>query len=539
VPTSHIVSVPPAVLPSRPSASRRPVATSVPNRPSVPTKAPFAARRPVTSTIRPIKKTEAPHQPTAAPAAKRPTKPLVAPVVKPTITRPTSTRVPSTLPPTASGPAVTKTPASQPASTFVPTSHTVSASPATFPSRPSVSRRPAVAPTSVTKAPFINTPTTNTVEPATTPSVTEKPSVTPSLPAATGRPSVTSAIPVATGQPSAKSISPAVSRHPVRRTTSPAAFPFSSSPTASPTVSTHQVTPFTITYNGTGKPISPAQFNETADLTMLYLQDWLRQTLVFEGATVGKFTWTANVSRSTDPVQISYTLEPVFSPTSSFVPSKDQLNHIVVTGFMQPAVQTLLLNFQNLPSNNPFSNVTEVAYDPTSAVTAVKSMEINGMPVSNSKSSSIFTFRTAAATPGGLCVLAVGFLCLFLASAFVVTVRNKRKRVMGKRIGRTSERSLYDASSRCLLDDNNNCNETLFFANRDWAVGIIRPKDTFGGKWGTKPTKSKTGAVVEDMEIEFVGSRRQKDRRKKGELRQNRDLFASPFTTLSSHENLL
>lgn len=140
-------------------------------------------------------------------------------------------------------------------------------------------------------------------------------------------------------------------------------------PTATPTLANVRVPdPYTITYEGvTGTP-TPEQFDAAAAITTMFVTEYLRQTLSFENSQLEQFPATV-VFTGTDPITISFEAEATFATDSQYVPTKDQLNLLIESAFVQPNVETLLLLLGTLPPDNPYSMATGATYAKTPPTT--------------------------------------------------------------------------------------------------------------------------------------------------------------------------
>ena len=80
------------------------------------------------------------------------------------------------------------------------------------------------------------------------------------------------------------------------------------------------------------------------------------------GVAVENFEGKITTYATFPDVVIMYTVEVTFADTSSFTPSTDELDVLVQLAFLEPPVFDLLTDFQNLPSDNPFSGTESVEY---------------------------------------------------------------------------------------------------------------------------------------------------------------------------------
>lgn len=83
--------------------------------------------------------------------------------------------------------------------------------------------------------------------------------------------------------------------------------------------------------------------------------------LGFEGAEIESFVWNT-VDNSTDPATLGYDVNVTFAAGSSFVPSQELLDSFINRAFAPENVETLLLELQQLPTSDPFSQVTDATF---------------------------------------------------------------------------------------------------------------------------------------------------------------------------------
>jgi hypothetical protein len=139
----------------------------------------------------------------------------------------------------------------------------------------------------------------------------------------------------------------------------PTAAPIPIPPTGLPV----NASPFSLTYETSGVDPTEAQFSDAERITREYLEQFFID--FFEFSFEGDF-----VSLSVDnlgntigpPPRIDYDLAAFFFPLEERIPTTEEVDIIIQTAFLQPSVQTLLLELRTLPVENPFSSTSTVFY---------------------------------------------------------------------------------------------------------------------------------------------------------------------------------
>ena len=136
----------------------------------------------------------------------------------------------------------------------------------------------------------------------------------------------------------------------------------------------------------------------------------------FEGAVIEDFQWN-NSGSTTNPAALDFGVNVTFSPDSSFVPSQELLDSFISRAFAPENVETLLLDLQKLPSNDPFSRVNDATYR----------SNVEGSSQAQAQNASMRTFTTLAATSAGVSIaLSAGLIALALST--YLSKRRMRRR---------------------------------------------------------------------------------------------------------------
>jgi len=122
-------------------------------------------------------------------------------------------------------------------------------------------------------------------------------------------------------------------------------------------------TPFSVTYDNVESGGTPSEedYAEAAEVTVTYLEEFLKSSLAFEDSYLESLNLTVS-GIGTGPVRIGYFGDATFSEESTFVPTQEQLDELIDTALQQPISETLLMMLNNLPEDNPFSKTTNVEY---------------------------------------------------------------------------------------------------------------------------------------------------------------------------------
>jgi hypothetical protein len=134
-------------------------------------------------------------------------------------------------------------------------------------------------------------------------------------------------------------------------------------------------------YNITGEP-SEVQLAEAQNVTMTYLEGYLRQN--FELNTLANLDDFNGIVDGSEPNNstIFYDVAVSFGPGSQAVPTQSDLDVLIQSSYLPPAVDALITSLQALDPSNPFSTTTSVNYNTSTTRSGVflkskKSNELN------------------------------------------------------------------------------------------------------------------------------------------------------------------
>jgi hypothetical protein len=125
-------------------------------------------------------------------------------------------------------------------------------------------------------------------------------------------------------------------------------------------------TPFVVDYILSfrrGQP-STEDIRVAQSITYSYLSEYLFSQM-FQNPTVsfiGESVTAVRTTTTASAVRIEYEFVATFSEGSKSVPSTADLDRKILLAFSQPAVQTLLIDLQDLPEDNSFSETSDVSF---------------------------------------------------------------------------------------------------------------------------------------------------------------------------------
>ena len=162
--------------------------------------------------------------------------------------------------------------------------------------------------------------------------------------------------------------------------------------------------PFVVNYLGvTGTP-SAEDFAQAIAITSDYLQEWMKFAADSSGAIIETFL-VDSLGSLTDPVRVGYDSAAIFAEDSQTILNKDTLNVMLARGLQEPFDQALLLALQNnLPPENPFSQVTGVVYSLSGSESQSASEVVDSK---QSQSIGLFTVIVGACSLGFLAGVAL------------------------------------------------------------------------------------------------------------------------------------
>jgi hypothetical protein len=119
---------------------------------------------------------------------------------------------------------------------------------------------------------------------------------------------------------------------------------------------------FSVTYETSGADPTEAQFNDAERITREYLEQFFIDFFgfVFEQEFVSLSVGV--LGNTVGPPRIDYNLTAFFFPGAERIPTNEEIDIVVQTAFLQPSVQTLILELRTLPLENPFSSTSTVFY---------------------------------------------------------------------------------------------------------------------------------------------------------------------------------
>jgi hypothetical protein len=125
-------------------------------------------------------------------------------------------------------------------------------------------------------------------------------------------------------------------------------------------------TPFVVDYTLSfrrGEP-SPEDTQVAQAVTYDYLSGYLFFQMFQNPAVrfIGESVTAVRTTMTASAVRIEYEFIATFSKESTFVPSTGDLDRKILLAFSQPAVQTLLIDLQDLPEDNPFSETSDTSF---------------------------------------------------------------------------------------------------------------------------------------------------------------------------------
>lgn len=243
--------------------------------------------------------------------------------------------------------------------TGAPTQFVSSDSPSIAPSPGIDMAQPAVSSTLVPTT-FVETaqPAVNKTLLPTTAVETARPDVSP-----TSKPTL-----VSTSSPSKAQATAVPSVAPTIDTTTlqPFVHPITTAPSRGATSGfIRRATPFSATYLLTSDSYTEQQFSTAQRITQQFLDDYVSMQFADKKKTgIDKLTSKVLEVNAGSPPDAAFGLEIKFNESSTFVPSNQEVDVLIESAFMDPAVQELITALQNLPLDNPFSGVVAVEYMP-------------------------------------------------------------------------------------------------------------------------------------------------------------------------------
>jgi hypothetical protein len=183
-----------------------------------------------------------------------------------------------------------------------------------------------------------------------------------------------------------------------------------------------------------------AQFNDAERITREFLEqffiDFFEISFEFDfvSLSVGNLGNTVG-----PPPRIDYSVSAFFLPAGGTerIPTVEELDILIQTAFLQPSVQTLLLELRTLPLENPFSSTSTVFY----------STEPMAAPLLSASSDS-----TATAVPTVLIGMAagVGALACIITAIFAARRRSRYRPI--KQILPTNDAMPYRSNIMAFMD---------------------------------------------------------------------------------------
>ena len=182
---------------------------------------------------------------------------------------------------------------------------------------------------------------------------------------------ITSISPSSTEHPSA-SPSTGSSARPSKPapTTAPSALPSETLPTVppvtrAPTTGTVVLNNFCSTYESVLDTPTQGEFTDSASLTCDHIVQVLTDTLEMAapGVLALESVSCAPVSTAANPVKICFEVATIFSVDSSVVLTPEEIGELICIAISEPAVDSLLAELAQLPSENPFSSTSGLTCD--------------------------------------------------------------------------------------------------------------------------------------------------------------------------------
>jgi hypothetical protein len=137
------------------------------------------------------------------------------------------------------------------------------------------------------------------------------------------------------------------------------------SPSAAPSIDrVIDASPFIVLYefDGADPAVTDADFQQAAAITASYINDYFLAFFEFSDVTNLDNVQTRINEFLTDPIRIGIDVNYRFSEDSSFIPSQQDLDNLLIQAFQLPTVQALQLALRGIPGANPFANTADASY---------------------------------------------------------------------------------------------------------------------------------------------------------------------------------
>jgi hypothetical protein len=144
----------------------------------------------------------------------------------------------------------------------------------------------------------------------------------------------------------------------------PSAMP-SVSPSAAPSIDrVIDASPFFVLYefDGADPAVTDADFQQAAAITASYINDYFIAFFEFSDVSNLDNVQTRINEFLTDPIRIGFDVSYSFSEDSSFIPSQQELDNLLIQAFQLPNVQALQFALRGIPGANPFANTADASY---------------------------------------------------------------------------------------------------------------------------------------------------------------------------------
>lgn len=141
----------------------------------------------------------------------------------------------------------------------------------------------------------------------------------------------------------------------------------SGSPRPSLLLETVDVSPFQLTYNiATSDKLSAEQINEAVDISFTYLNDFLIDTFDVNNRIKYDSLLGTRIAHSIDYTTVQYMAAARFvipdSDSTTYLPATNDIDVLIEMAFNPESAETMLDLLRKLPSSNPYSRTTAVAY---------------------------------------------------------------------------------------------------------------------------------------------------------------------------------
>jgi hypothetical protein len=130
-----------------------------------------------------------------------------------------------------------------------------------------------------------------------------------------------------------------------------------------PTGATGTASPFRLTYvlTDSAQP-NDAQYTAAADIALANIEAFVRNQFSFAfGIEVDMFNGMVTTT-GFNPVTIDFTVFVSFTNDSSFIPTTSEVDALIELALLPPNVDTLIAEYNALPTDTPFSSSQSVTY---------------------------------------------------------------------------------------------------------------------------------------------------------------------------------